>query len=120
VREDRRVTTSQQQVAEAFSAHRFGEVVGHLAEDVRWVSPGGPTVEGRGAVEAAFASTTAQLEGVTTEFPRFLTIVGTDAVVVDAVARYTGPDGTFAVSSCDVYEFAGEALARITSYVVEV
>jgi ketosteroid isomerase-like protein len=111
--------TAIQQVAEAFSAHRFGEVVEHLAEDVRWVTPGGPTVEGRAAVIATCESTTAQLEGVTTEFPRFVAIVGADAVAVDVIARYSGPDGTSTVSSCDVYEFADGALTRITSYVAE-
>jgi ketosteroid isomerase-like protein len=110
---------SIQQVAEAFSAHRFGEALGHLADDVRWVTPGGPTVEGRDAVIATCESTTAQLEGVTTEFARFVSIVGADAVAVDAIARYSGPDGTFTVSSCDVHEFTGGALTRITSYVVE-
>jgi hypothetical protein len=35
------------------------------------------------------------------------------------VARYAGPDGTFTVSSCDVYEFEDGALVRITSHVAE-
>jgi ketosteroid isomerase-like protein len=108
-----------QQVAEAFSAHRFAEAFEHLADDVHWATRGGPTMEGRAAVIAACEATTAQLAGVTTEFPRFVTVVGPDAVAVDVIARYSGPDGTFTVSSCDVYEFAGDSLARITSYVAE-
>jgi ketosteroid isomerase-like protein len=107
------------EIAEAFSAHRFADAIPHLAEDVTWVTPGGPTVEGRAAVIATCGSTTAQLSGVRTEFPRFVVIAGEDAVAVDVIARYSGPDGTFTVSSCDVYEFTGGAIARITSYVAE-
>jgi hypothetical protein len=31
-----------QQIAEAFSGHRFAETYDHLAVDVRWVLPGRP------------------------------------------------------------------------------
>lgn len=113
------MTATNQQIAEAFSGHRFADAVDHLAPHVLWETRGGPTVEGREAVVAACESTTAQLQGVTTEFARFVSVVGQDAVAVDVVARYAGPDGTFTVSSCDVYEFEAGALARITSYVVE-
>ncbi len=113
------MTATIQQIAEAFSGHRFADAVDHLAPHVLWETRGGPTVQGRDEVVVACESTTTQLQGVTTEFPRFVSVVGQDAVAVDVVARYTGPDGTFTVSSCDVYEFEGGALARITSYVAE-
>ena len=45
---------------------------------------------------------------------------GADVVAVDTFARYTGPDGTTAVASCDIYEFNGSKIAAITSYAVEV
>jgi hypothetical protein len=41
-------------------------------------------------------------------------------VAVDTLARYTGPNGTTTVASCDIYEFTGEEIAAITSYAVEV
>lgn len=43
-----------------------------------------------------------------------------DAVAVDTFARYSGPNGTTAVASCDIYEFTGEQISAITSYAVEV
>ncbi len=41
-------------------------------------------------------------------------------MAVDAVARYVDEAGsTSVVSSCDIYEFDGDALVTITSYAVE-
>jgi ketosteroid isomerase-like protein len=114
------MSTSLRQIAEAFSSHRFTETFPHLAPDVRWVSVGGSTVEGRDAVVDACTSAATELADVTTDFTRFLTVVGTEAVTVDAVGRYVDPDGQVSVvSSCDVYEFTDGVLATITSYAVE-
>jgi uncharacterized protein (TIGR02246 family) len=107
-------------IAEAFSAHRFEQALGHLAPDARWVLVGQVTRQGRDAIAAACRSTATELAGTTTAFTRFLTVAGPDAVVVDAVARYVDPAGaTSVVSSCDIYEFTGGALTTITSYAVE-
>lgn len=110
------------QVAEAFSGHRFAEVYEHLAEDVRWVVPGRPAIEGRSEVVAtceASAAGMAQLAG--TEFTRFVSVADERTAAVDAVGRYTGTDGGVSVvSSADVYEFDGDGrLTTITSYAVE-
>ena len=43
-----------------------------------------------------------------------------DTVVVEVLGRYTGPDGVTAVASCHILEFAGPAIASITSYGIEV
>lgn len=113
------MNTASPEIAQAFSAHRFDEAIGHLAADVRWMLPGAPPIEGRDAVIAACRNTAAELAGVDTEFTRFLTVAGTDAVVVDVIARYVGPDSTSVVSSCDIYEFVDGLIMRITSYTVE-
>ena len=98
--------TSPQQIAEAFSGHRFSDAYDHLAADIQWVLIGGETIQGRDQVIQTCEQTAAELTETTTEFLRFLTIAGTDAVAVDAVARYVGADGTTSVvSSCDIYEF---------------
>lgn len=113
-------TTSVQEIAEAFSGHRFTETFPHLAPDVRWVSVGQSTLEGRDAVIAACEGSAAELAGVTTEFTRFVSVVGADAVAVDAIGRYVEAGGqTSVVSSCDIYEFDHGALTAITSYAVE-
>jgi hypothetical protein len=51
------------QIAEAFSGHRFREVYGHFADQVRWVLPGQPTIEGREAVVATCESSAAEFDG---------------------------------------------------------
>ncbi|SEP93967.1 nuclear transport factor 2-like protein [Microlunatus flavus] len=51
---------------------------------------------------------------------RSLSVVGDEAVAVDSVVAYTGPDGSRSVvSSCDVYELDAGSVVRITSYNVE-
>jgi len=110
-----------QQLAEAFSSHRFEEVYDHLADDVRWVVPGQATTEGREAVVAVCAGALAELTDTTTTFTRFVSVADARTAAVDAVGRYVGADGsTYVVSSADVYELDDDGrLAVITSYVVE-
>lgn len=108
-------------MAEAFASHRFAEATGALADDAVWVQHGGETLEGRAAIVAACEATTAGLADVATRFRTFRSIDGGASVVVDAVGEYTEPDGSVsAVASCDLFDFAGDALVRITSYTVEV
>lgn len=112
--------STAREVAEAFSGHRFADAHPQLAEDVRWVLVGGGMLTGREAVREACESTLAELTGATAEFVRFLTVDGGDVVAVDAIGRYTAPDGTVSlVSSCDLYEFRGDVVTTITSYTVE-
>lgn len=107
-------------VATAFSSHRFEEAYAALAPDAVWNAVGQGLFEGRDAIVETCKATAAELATTTTEFTRFVTVAGTDAVAVDAIARYTGSDGSVSiVSSCDVYEFAGDQLTMITSYAVE-
>lgn len=114
------MTTNIKEIAEAFSAHRFTEAFAHLAPDVRWISVGESTLQGRDAVVNACTQAAAELAGASTEFTRFVSVVGDDAVAVDAVGRYTEPNGqTSVVSSCDIYEFDHGTLTKITSYAVE-
>ena len=112
--------TTPQQIAEAFSGHRFSDAYDHLAADIQWVLIGSATIQGRDQVIQTCEQTAAELTDTTTEFLRFLTIAGTGAVAVDTVARYVGADGTTSVvSSCDIYEFNKGVVAAITSYSAE-
>jgi hypothetical protein len=112
--------TTPQQIAEAFSGHRFSEAYDHLATDVRWVLIGGETLQGRDSVIEACEQTAAELAHSKNEFLRFLTIAGADAVAVDAVGRYVAADGTTSVvASCDIYEFTDGVVTAITSYTTE-
>ncbi len=108
------------EIADAFSRHRFSATYPHLAADARWVLVGEAALEGRDAIIAACENTAAELAATTTEFTRFLSITGPDAVAVDAIGRYTDVEGHVSVvSSCDIYQFTGGLLTTITSYAVE-
>lgn len=107
-------------LARAFSGHRFDETFDQLAPDVVWRLVGNADLTGRDAVIEACRASTAENEGVTTTWLRFVSTGDGPVVAVDAVGRYDGPDGVSAVSSCDIYEFAGDLVTTITSYAVEV
>ena len=108
------------QIATAFSGHRFAEAYPHLAPSVRWVLVGGPTLVGAPAVTEACEETATALAGTHTDFSRFLVISGDHGVAVDAVADYTAADGSVSrVSSCDLYVFTDGQISEITSYTVE-
>jgi ketosteroid isomerase-like protein len=107
-------------VGRAFSEHRFDEVLGYLAKDVRWTIVGYMVLEGAEAVRQTCHDTAASLEDTTTTYDRCVVAAGSDVVAVDTFAHYSGPGGHTAVASCDIYEFTGEEISAITSYAVEV
>ena len=107
-------------IARAFSGHAFQEAYPYLAEDVRWVLVGGPTLVGKQAAIEACESTRQELADTETTFSKFRTIVGTDAVVVDVVGEYSAPDqAKSVVASCDIFDFADGIIRSITSYTTE-
>jgi ketosteroid isomerase-like protein len=111
-----------QQLAEAFSAHRFQATYDQLADDVRWVLPGQATIEGKPAVLAACADSLAEFAALAeTSFDRFVSVGGPNVAAVDAIGRYVSTDGsTSVVSSADIYDFdARGRVVQITSYAVE-
>lgn len=111
-----------QQIAEAFSSHRFAEVYDRLSPAVRWQLPGQTTLDGKQAVVAACEAASAEFSRLErTEFTRFVSVADATVAAVDAVGRYVGPDGSVSVvSSADIYEFGIDGLiTRITSYAVE-
>lgn len=111
-----------QQIAEAFSGHRFSETYDKLAADVRWVVPGQASIEGREAVVAACNSAATEMAQLTSaEFRRFVSLAGDQIAAVDAIGRYVSSDGNVSVvSSADFYEFGDDGLVTtITSYAVE-
>jgi hypothetical protein len=71
------------------------------------------------AIEAC-EGTLLELADTETTFPKFRTIVGTDAVVVDVIGEYFAPDqARSVVASCDIFEFADGIIRSITSYTTE-
>jgi hypothetical protein len=106
-----------QQVAEAFSSHRFREIYEFLHPKVEWTVVGAARLEGIEQVRAACEQSLGQLGRITTQFLRFKTIAGADSVAIDSVAKYVDAkwNSSF-VRSCDVYEFTEGYLAAITTY----
>jgi ketosteroid isomerase-like protein len=117
------VTTdlTTEKIARAFSSHRFELALPYLADDIVWTLVGADPLIGRKKVKKALDRTAAELATVTTEFQRYRTVVGEDAVVVDSLARYTDSGGGVSiVASCDIYDFAGDGrITEIVSYTVE-
>jgi ketosteroid isomerase-like protein len=108
------------ELARAFSGHRFDETFDRLSQDVVWNLVGEARLEGRDAVIAACQGTTAENADVTTTWLRFVSTGDGDVVAVDAIGRYTGSASVTAVSSCDIYEFTDGHVHTITSYATEV
>ena len=108
------------EVARAFAQHRFDQAIPHLARDVRWTILGYLVLEGDDAVARTCRDTAGSLAGTTAHWEHCRTVSQGDTVVVEVLGRYTGPDGVTAVASCHILEFAGPAIASITSYGIEV
>ena len=103
-----------EQIARAFSSHRFEVALPHLTDDIVWTLVGTDPVMGRKAVKKTCEKTADYLADVTTEFQRFR------SVVVDTLARYTEADGDVSVvASCDIYDFVDGRVTEIVSYTVE-
>jgi ketosteroid isomerase-like protein len=114
-------TADPEEVAQAFSSHRFDQALPHLADDIVWSIVGDEPVLGRDAVEELCRRSAVDLVDVTTEFQRFRTVVGGDSVVVDSLARYTEGGGDVSVvASCDIYDFVDGRVTEIVSYAIEI
>jgi hypothetical protein len=110
-----------QQVAEAFSSHQFQEIYDFLHPQVEWTLVGAARLEGSEAVRGACEQSLVQLDRMTTQFLRFKTIAGPDAVAIDTVAKYVDAKWrTSFIRSCDVYEFTEGYLTTITTYTAEI
>jgi len=110
-----------EEIARAFSGHQFAEVYPHMAANVEWDLIGASPLRGQDAVIEACEQSLDQLAETTTDFARFRAVVGSDAVVIDSLATYTDANGEKSVvASCDIYDFAGGELIKITSYTLEV
>jgi SnoaL-like domain len=110
---------SIEQVAEAFSRHRFPDTYPHLAEHVRWTIVGDREITGREDVIDVCRQSAEYLAGVTSTFRKFKVVVGDDCAVVDSEAEYVDGDDSSVVASCDIYDFSGGRLTGITSYTIQ-
>ncbi|MCU1565181.1 MAG: uncharacterized protein JWQ56_118 [Pseudarthrobacter sp.] len=111
---------TMEQVARAFSTHRFEEALPHFDEHVAWELVGGEALTGKPAVVDVCSSLARDLQDVQTTFDQFRVVAASNCVVVDSVARYVSADGSLSrVASCDIYDFVDDRVVRIRSYNVE-
>jgi ketosteroid isomerase-like protein len=114
------VQMTMEQVAGAFSSHRFEEALPQIHDDVAWDLVGGEVLAGKPAVVDVCSSLARDLQDVQTTFDQFRMVSGPASVVVDSVARYLSADGSLSrVASCDIYDFMDGRVVRIRSYNVE-
>ncbi|TFD87078.1 nuclear transport factor 2 family protein [Cryobacterium lactosi] len=114
-------SATPEEIAQAFSSHRFEVALPYLADDIVWSVVGDEPVLGRDTVEKLCRRSAEDLVQVTTEFQRFRTVVGGDSVVVDSLARYTEAGGDVSVvASCDIFDFVDGRVTEIVSYTIEI
>ena len=109
-----------QQIAEAFSGHRFAVTYPYLADDIKWNIVGNEELVGRESVIDRCDESAKYLESVSTTFIKMKITRAETCVVVESVAQYKDQEHqTSNVASCDVYQFSDERLVEITSYNIE-
>ena len=110
-----------QQIAEAFSGHRFEITYPYFLEDMVWNNVGGEQLKGKEAVIQACEQSSQYLQTATTTFKKFQVITADQAVVIDSLADYSDADhAVITVASCDIYRFVENKISEIVSYTVEV
>ena len=109
-----------QQIAEAFSRHRFAVTYPYLVDDIKWSIVGNEALVGREAVIDRCDESAKYLETVSTTFIKLKIARAETCVVVESIAQYQDQENQISnVASCDVYQFSDERLVEITSYNIE-
>src|SRR4029079_8112467 len=107
------------QIAKAFCSYRFAETYPYMADDIKWNIVGRQELTGRDAVIAQCAAATKFLETVTATITKLKINRAETFVVVEGAAQFQAQENQItSVASCDVFQFSGQRLVEITSYVV--
>lgn len=108
------------QIAEAFSSHRFAETYPYLSDSIKWNNVGGEEYTGRDVVIDQCEQSASYLSTVSTIFIKFKVTQAQACIMIESVAQYKDNDDQLsAVASCDIYQFADGLLVEITSYNIE-
>ena len=108
------------QIAEAFCSHRFAEAYPYMADEIKWNIVGKEVFTGRAAVIERCTRAATFLETVSTTLAKPKIHRAENCVVVEGAAELQDrEDQISSVASCDVFQFGGERLVEITSYVIE-
>src|SRR5215210_4454149 len=108
------------QIAEAFSSHRFVVTYPYMANEIKWNIVGSEELVGREAVVARCEESAKYLETVSTTITKLKINRAETFVVVEGVAQFQDQENqTSSVASCDVFQFSDGRLVEITSYNIE-
>lgn len=108
------------QIAEAFSRHRFVVIYPYMADEIKWNIVGREELMGRGAVIDRCDKSAKFLETVSITITKLKINRAETFVVVEGAAQFQDQENqTSSVASCDVFQFSDERLVAITSCVIE-
>ena len=108
------------QIAEAFSTHRFAAAYPHLSDNIIWNILGDEVLKSREAVIIKCEESAKYLATVSTTFTKLRITRAELYIMVESVAEYKDNESqTSSVASCDIYQFSDERLVEITSYNIE-
>ena len=108
------------QIAEAFSTHRFATAYPYLSDNITWNILGDEVLMSRDVVIKKCEESAKYLETVSTTFTKLRITRAELYVVVESVAQYRDRESQISsVASCDIYQFSDEQLIEITSYTIE-
>ena len=111
---------SIKQIAQYFSKHQFELTYPFLADTIEWHLVGGEPITGKENVVRACDESAQYMKEITTKFTKFKVISSDGCVVIDSLTEYIDKENqSTMVASCDIYEFANNHLAAITSYCIE-
>ncbi len=105
-------------IAEAFSRGEFQSAYDHFSETIEWDIIGDKKLTGKKPVVDYCEKILPMMAGsqlISTNF-----ICDTNKMAIEGNCDYTTEDGKVEkVSYCDIYEFSGAKITKITSYLVD-
>ena len=108
------------QIAEAFCSHRFAETYPYMADEIKWNMIGKEELMGREAVINRCTEGAKFLETVSTTLTKLKIYRADTCVIVEGAAQFKDQENqTSSVASCDIFQFSGERLVEIASYVID-
>jgi ketosteroid isomerase-like protein len=109
--------TTNTELGQQFSAGNFTACYDYFASDIQWKVIGNKMLEGKEEV-IKFCENMLQ-ESANTTFKNFNMVVENNSIVVEGNCKFMNEDNTEGeVSYCDVYQFEGDKISKITSYCI--
>jgi uncharacterized protein len=109
--------TISTELSQQFSAGNFTACYDYLASDIQWKVIGNKTLEGK--VEVIKFCENMLKESENTTFKNSNMVVENNTIVVEGNCKFMNEDNTEGeVNYCDVFQFEGDKISKITSYCI--